>query len=428
MDRFIWNDLTPAQQDIVLSRPAVDDGSAIEASAQSIIENVRQRGDEAVLDYTQKFDGVPLKRLRLYEEEIKQAVYQISKEAKQAIDTAYANIEKFHLSQGFKEFDVEVQDGIKCQRKSIPLNVVGLYIPGGTAPLVSTTLMCSVPAKIAGVKETVLCTPCDREGNINPHILYAASLCGITQIFKIGGAQAIAAMAFGTDSVTKVDKIYGPGNAYVTHAKRLVGQDPIGAAYDLPAGPSEVLVIADETTNPKFAAADLLSQAEHDMLSQVVLLTPSKKQADKIVKEVERQIKKLPREEIARSAISNSRVIITDDLTQAIQISNKYAPEHLILSFDTAEDYVDQITCAGSVFVGHYACESAGDYCSGSNHVLPTYGYARQYSGLSVEAFQKTITFQRISQKGLNGIADTIETLARLEGLEAHARAVSIRR
>jgi histidinol dehydrogenase len=423
-----WAALSEQEKKDALSRPSVSTGEGVTAAVRDIIATVRENGDAALFAYTEKFDGIALEALAVSSQEIEQAASSISAEAKAAIDQAYTNIRRFHEQQGFKTFTVEVMDGISCRREVRPYEAVGLYVPGGSAPLISTTLMIGIPSQIAGCKTRVMCTPCDKKGNINPHILYAATICGIDTIFKTGGAQAIAAMAYGAGSVPKVDKIFGPGNAYVTAAKSLVAANSEGAALDMPAGPSEVLVVADETTNPVFAAADLLSQAEHDAMSQVILLATNKKAAKDIYLEVEKQVTDLPRKDIAEKAIENSRIIIVSDIKQAIDVSNAYAPEHLVLCIDDAEQYCRDIQNAGSVFVGPYSCESAGDYASGTNHVLPTYGYARNYSGLSLEAFQKTVTFQSLSEKGLEGLGDTIEKLADLEGLEAHRRAVSCRR
>ena len=317
--------------------------------------------------------------------------------------------------------------GVQCRRITRPLENIGLYVPGGTAPLVSTTLMLGIPAQIAGCPNITLCTPCDKNGEVNPYILYAAKLCGIENIFKIGGAQAIAAMAYGTETIPKCDKIFGPGNAYVTEAKIQVSCDINGTAIDMPAGPSEVCVIANETSNPAFVAADLLSQAEHDINSQVLLITPSHNLSDQIQNEINNQLKTLPRRNIAKAALENSLAVIVDNMDEAITAANKYAPEHLILCFEDADKYLDDVQNAGSVFLGQCTPKAVGDYASGTNHVLPTYGYARSYSGLSVEAFQKTMTVQTITETGLSNIGNTVETLAILEGLDAHARTISIR-
>ena len=428
MKIFNWNELNKDEQLQVLSRPSVSiDGDVID-TVTSIIEDVRKQGDDALLKYTKKFDGVDLDELRVPLSKIENAHADISATAKMAIDKAYTNIKAFHAYQGYQPYQTEIDNGVLCSRRVVPVQAVGLYIPGGTAPLVSTTLMCGVPAQIAACPKIVMSTPADKDGNVDPNVLYAANLCGIDTVFKVGGAQAIAAMAYGTNSVDKVDKIFGPGNAYVTMAKTLVSKDPMGAALDMPAGPSEVLVIADDTSDVRYVAADLLSQAEHDTMSQVILIATSNDVAKGVMQEVWDQMKSLSRKDIAESAIENSRAIVVADLDQAMDVSNRYAPEHLILSFTSALRYTDKVSAAGSIFVGKYACESAGDYCSGTNHVLPTFGYATQYSGLSVEAFQKTMTMQSISREGLERIADTIETLAELEGLDAHARAVSIRR
>ena len=423
MKQVVWNDLDQMEQAACLRRPVFAQDESIAEQVRVIREDVRQNGDAAVKKYAQKFDQVDLQDLAALP-----VNEELDSDICQAIDRAYQNIRTFHEQQGFHEYKVETMSGVNCQRIVRPIENIGLYVPGGTAPLVSTTLMLGVPAQIAGCAQIVLCTPSDKEGNINPYILYAAGLCGIENIFRIGGVQAIAAMAYGTESVPKVDKVLGPGNAYVTQAKMQVAQDQQGAAVDMPAGPSEVCVIADETTNPTFAAADLLSQAEHDVLSQVLLITLSEEKQVKIAEEVQKQLELLPRRDIAAAALENSRSVIANDLDQAIKISNAYAPEHLILCFEGADQYLDQINHAGSIFLGPWTAEAAGDYASGTNHALPTYGYARCYSGLSVEAFQKTMTVQNITQEGLAVLGSTIETLATLEGLDAHARAISVRR
>ncbi len=422
MEQVIWDNLDELRRVSCLKRPAFSSDSSVQENVSEIISDVRQNGDPAVKNYVQKFDQVKLDELK-----VSQTTDTLNPEICQAINRAYQNIRRFHQQQGFNTYEVEITSGVSCKRIMRPIKNIGLYVPGGSAPLVSTTLMLGVPAQIAGCEQVVMCTPCDQEGNINPYIIYAANLCGIDQIFKIGGAQAIAAIAYGTQTIPKADKIFGPGNIYVTEAKMQVSYDPQGAAIDMPAGPSEVCVIVDDTTNPAFAAADLLSQAEHDALSQVLLISTSQKKNAAIVQEVQNQLKSLPRRDITAAALENSISIVAQDMSQAIEIANLYAPEHLILCFEEAEQYLEKIINAGSIFLGQWTPEAAGDYASGTNHVLPTYGYARCYSGLGVEAFQKTITVQNITQDGLKNIGPTIKTLAMLEGLDAHARAISIR-
>ncbi|MEM9469511.1 MAG: histidinol dehydrogenase [Pseudomonadota bacterium] len=424
MKKLVWNNLDSAQKASALMRPKLGYSEAIPEIVKDILTDVRKNGDTVVKNYTQKFDSVSLENFEVSQNDKRELDSSIC----QAIETAYNNIKNFHAKQGYQKFTIETMDGISCSREVRTIERVGLYIPGGTAPLVSSTLMLGIPAQMAGCKSIIMCTPCDKNGEINPYIIFAARLCGVQRIFSIGGAQAIAAMAYGTESVPKVDKICGPGNAYVTEAKQQIARDPFGASIDMPAGPSEVCVIEDKTTNPSFAAADLLSQAEHDVMSQVLLISTDEEILNATLQEVDRQLANLPRRDIAAQAIKNSVAVISASMDEAIEISNDYAPEHLILCFDAAQDYVTAVQNAGSVFVGPWTPESAGDYASGTNHVLPTYGYARTYSGLNVEAFQKTITVQNISQQGLQNIGDCVETLANLEGLDAHARAISIRR
>ncbi len=436
MKTVIWNDIDTEEQNAILQRPVYDaSNDKLSTNVGDIISQVRNGGDDALLDLAKKFDGFAPDSLAVTAQDIDKAEKMLSDELKQAIQIAHKNITAFHTKQGFQPYSVETGTGIECKRIVRPLQTTGFYIPAGSAPLFSTVLMISIPAQIAGCPNRILCSPARKNkntdteqiGDIDPAILYAAKLCGITRIFRIGGAQAIAAMAYGTQTVPKVDKIFGPGNQYVTEAKKQVSSDPAGALLDMPAGPSEVCVIADETTDPVFAASDLLSQAEHDTQSQVVLITPSKNKAAQIMQAIDEQLQTLPRREIAKSAIKNSRIIIANDIPQAIKISNQYAPEHLILCFEDAEQYLNNITNAGSIFVGPWTPESAGDYASGTNHVLPTYGYARGISGLSVEAFQKTMSVQNISQQGLVQLGPSIIEMANAEGLDAHARAVSLR-
>jgi len=424
---FKWNELSVDNQIHVLKRPETQNDGAVQKIVQAVIDDVRENGDVAIRQYTKKFDGCDLENNKVTADEMQSAIAIISDDNKKAIDVAYANIKAFHVHQGYQNYDVETTKGVECARRVVAIENVGLYVPGGTAPLVSTAMMNGVPSQIAGCKNRILCTPCDKNGQIDAHLIYAASLCGITEIYKIGGAQAIAAMAYGTQTVPRVNKIFRPGNAYVTEAKKLVSLEVNGAALDMPAGPSEVCVVATQDSNPSYVASDLLSQAEHDVMSQVLLISTDAVMTQKVIKEIEIQLEKLPRKEIAAQAIENSIAITVDDLESAMQVSNQYAPEHLILAFDADEAYLQTIHNAGSVFIGRLTPESAGDYCSGTNHVLPTNGYARNYSGLNVEAFQKTITMQKLNEEGLKSLADTIQNLANLEGLGAHANAVAIR-
>lgn len=397
----------------------------LEPGIQQTIKLVQEQGDAALLQLAEKFDGVKLESLLVTEQEIAAAEAQVPQELKEAILQAYSNIQLFHTQQAEPVKQVETMAGVTCWRKSVAIERVGLYIPGGTAPLFSTLLMLGVPARIAGCKELVLCTPPSKSGDIHPAILYTASLLGVTRIVKSGGAQAIAAMAFGTESVPAVYKIFGPGNQYVTVAKQLISK--AGVAIDLPAGPSEVLVMADESANPAFVAADLLSQAEHGADSQVVLLANSDKVLQAVEQELETQLEVLPRKAFAAQALENSVGIVLNSVAEMMAFSNLYAPEHLILSVNNFEEVIHEITNAGSVFLGNYSPESAGDYASGTNHTLPTNGYARAYSGVSLDSFVKKITFQYITPEGLQNIGNTIETMAAAEGLEAHKNAVSIR-
>ena len=394
---------------------------------ENILLEVKKRGDEAVREFTAKFDKVYLSSLVVTEKEIEQSSKRISQDIQSAFQKAARNIEKFHKSHVFKRKKVQTMTGVNCFVEARPIEKVGLYVPGGTAPLPSTLLMLAIPAKLAGCQDIVLVTPPMKDGSVADIILFAAKLCGITKIFKIGGAQAIAALAFGTESVPKVYKIFGPGNQYVTAAKMLVSIDPEGAAIDMPAGPTEVLVIADEKARADFVASDLLSQAEHGIDSQVILVTISIKKADEVLEEVKRQLQTLPRREIAQKSLDNSFVIVVDSIEEAIFYSNQYAPEHLILNVVNAEKYIQAITNAGSVFLGAYSCESAGDYASGTNHSLPTYGYARVFGGVAVSSFQKTITFQKITKQGAKNLGPIVTTMASQESLEGHKRAMKLR-
>lgn len=405
-------------------RPVIDQEQLSEA-VSSIINDVKLNGDKALIKYASLFDGVELESLAVNENELAQANKLVSQDLKDAVQLAYYNIYKFHTAQQLQEKVVETTIGVKCWRKSVAIEKVGLYIPGGSAPLFSTILMLGIPAKIAGCKEIVLCTPPNKHEDINPAILYTARLVGITKIFKAGGAQAIAAMANGTETIPQVYKIFGPGNQYVTKAKELLQQT--GVAIDMPAGPSEVLIIADKTCNPSFVSADLLSQAEHGADSQVILLSDNLTIIKQCLAEVEKQISELPRKEIALKALANSKAIVLNSINECIDFSNQYAPEHLIIASEQANKYADDISNAGSVFLGNYSCESAGDYASGTNHTLPTNGYAKSYSGVSLDSFVKKITYQELSIEGISNIGKAIEIMAEAEELMAHKNAVSIR-
>jgi histidinol dehydrogenase len=408
----------------LLLRPALDN-SSLEASVTNILKEVRQNDDDAVRRFASMFDKVTISQFKVSDDEITDACDTVSGELKTAIQQAKQNIEVFHRAQMVAEQVVETMPGVKCWRKSLPIEKVGLYIPGGSAPLFSTILMLGIPAKIAGCKEIVLCSPPNKEGKLHPAILYTARLVGITQIFKAGGAQAIGAMAYGTASIPRVYKIFGPGNQYVTCAKQLVQKD--GVAIDMPAGPSEVAVLADETANPAFVAADLLSQAEHGNDSQAILVTTSEAVASETKVEIERQLAVLPRKDIAIIAVQNSKIFLVKTIREGIELINEYAPEHLIISCADDEKIAEKIVNAGSVFLGNYSPESVGDYASGTNHTLPTNGYAKAYSGVSVDSFVKKVTFQKLSKEGLQGIRTSVELMAQAEGLEAHRNAVSIR-
>jgi histidinol dehydrogenase len=407
-----------------LARP-VQKSKQINKIVKPILRKVQRSGDKALLKFAMEYDHVKLENLYVTDQEIMDATQAVSQSLKDAIQVAQKNIERFHAAQATPELIEEVMPGVVCRRKSVPIQHVGLYIPGGTAPLFSTVLMLGIPAKLAGCTEIVLCTPPNREGKIHPAILYTAQLIGIRKILKIGGAQAIAALTFGTESVPQVDKIFGPGNQYVTAAKQLATK--YGVAIDMPAGPSEVLVYADETAIPAFVASDLLSQAEHGVDSQVVLVTPSEKFAKKVIKEINEQVEELPRKDIAKKALENSQIVVMKDQNQAIALINQYAPEHLIIALENEDEVVEKIYNAGSVFIGNFTPESAGDYASGTNHTLPTYGYARNYSGVSLDSFQKKMTYQKISPEGLQNIGPSVEIMAENELLQAHKNAVTIR-
>lgn len=410
---------------ILLQRPYVDNRSVLE-SVQQILNAVKQHGDEAIISFTKKFDGAELKSFQVSEQEISEAQNKLSMELKKAICQAQINIEKFHRSQLPEIKIIETMPGVQCWRKNAGIEKVGLYIPGGTAPLFSTVLMLAIPAKLAGCKEIILCTPCDKNGQVHPAVLFSAQLVGVNKIYKIGGAQAIAAMAYGTETINAVYKIFGPGNQYVTVAKQLVQMQ--GVAIDMPAGPSEVCVMADETADPSFVAADLLSQAEHGVDSQVLLVSNKEEIVRNVEEEIKKQLKKLSRKNIAEKALGNSRAIVISNLDQAIELVNEYASEHLIISCKNADTVAEKITNAGSVFIGNYSPESVGDYASGTNHTLPTNGFAKVYSGISVDSFVKKITYQKLSKEGLHKIAGTVVAMAEAEGLDAHANAVRVRR
>lgn len=412
----IWKD--------ILKRPAIDTTS-LEATVQSVLSDIKANGQSAVNKYTLQFDKVNLGNTLASDDEFVLAEKQISNDLKQAIQLAKKNIETFHSAQKENAQVIETMPGVKCWRKSIAIQKVGLYIPGGTAPLFSTILMLGVPAKLAGCSEIILCTPPDVNGNINPAILYAAKLIGISKVYKVGGVQAIGAMAYGTEIIPQVYKIFGPGNQYVTCAKQLINKQ--GVAIDMPAGPSEVAVLVDDTCVPEFVAADLLSQAEHGSDSQVILVSTNESVIQAIQTELEKQLAVLPRKDLASKALENSKAILLKTNTEAINLLNEYAPEHLIIACSNDEQLAEQVVNAGSVFLGNYSCESAGDYASGTNHTLPTNGYAKAYSGVSLDSFVKKITYQKLSKEGINNIGSAIELMAEAEGLQAHKNAVTVR-
>lgn len=415
---------TSGEWNKLIKRPALD-VSSLFGTVQKVLDEVRTQGDEAVKKYGEQFDKVKISDLLVSETEINEAETLVDAELKEAILIAKNNIEKFHEAQKFNGNRIETTTGVTCWQKAVAIEKVGLYIPGGSAPLFSTVLMLAIPAKIAGCKEIVLCSPPNKEGKLHPAILYAAKIAGVSIIAKVGGIQAIAAMAYGTESVPKVYKIFGPGNQYVTAAKQLVSLKEV--AIDMPAGPSEVEVIADKNANPEFIAADFLSQAEHGPDSQAILVTTSEEIVEPVVKAVQEQLEKLPRKEITEKALLHSRIIVLKDDTEVIRFTNQYAPEHLIIQTNNYDFIADQITNAGSVFMGAYTPESAGDYASGTNHTLPTNGYARSYSGVNLDSFIKKITFQEITKEGIRNLGNTIEVMAAGEQLDAHRNAVTIR-
>ena len=425
--RAQWTALDTAAQRSFLRRPAVEDDAAIRAAVLEIVADVKNRGDDALRALTTRLDGVELDDLRVSRQEMDAASAALPPQAIEAIDLAISNVRRFHEAQVPADIAVETMPGVRCERVSRAIDAVGLYVPAGTAPLPSAAVMLAVPAAIAGCGTRILCTPPRPDGRADPAVVVASARAGVTDIFKIGGAQAIAAMAYGTTSVPPVDKIFGPSNAWVTCAKSVVSADPDGAAIDMPAGPSEVLVIADEDASAEFVASDLLSQAEHGVDSQVVLVTTSERLADDVEEQLERQLRVLSRADIARGSLQHARAVIVDDLAMAVAVSNRYAPEHLILQCRDARALVPAIDNAGSVFVGQWTPESVGDYCSGTNHVLPTYGYARSYSGLGLDQFMRGMTVQELTRDGLAGLSEAVVTLAGLEGLDAHASAVTRR-
>lgn len=416
----------PAKEewDELVKRPHLD-VSELNATVEGVLNDVKNHGDSAVIRYEEKFDHAHLDSLSVSDAEMEEAESLVSLELKHALELAHHNISSFHQSQQFHGEKVETVSGVTCWQKSVAIEKVGLYIPGGTAPLFSTVLMLATPAKIAGCKEIVLCTPPNREGKVNPAILMAAKIAGVSKIFKIGGVQAIGAMAYGTESVPKVYKIFGPGNQYVMAAKQHVSLHDV--AIDMPAGPSEVCVIADETSNPVFVAADLLSQAEHGVDSQVFLISTSEEMIEKVKEEVEKQLEQLPRKEMAAKSLDNSKLVLVKDYDEAIELSNTYAPEHLIIATRNYDELAEKVVNAGSVFLGQYACESAGDYASGTNHTLPTHGYALAYNGVNLDSYNRKITFQHLTDEGIRSIGNAVVVMAENEQLEAHANAMRVR-
>ena len=424
---FDWNSLTERERRVALARPSLESRADIAATALDVINTVRADGDKALRAYTERFDGVKLESLAVAPEEFAAARKELTAVQIAAMERAIDNVRRFHEAQVPKPFAMDTMPGVRCERIIRPIQAVGLYVPAGSAPLPSAVIMLAVPAHIAGCPRRVLCTPPNRQGYANAAVLVAAELCGIDTVFKVGGAQAIAALAYGSGSVPKVDKIFGPGNAWVTAAKQLVSNDPAGAACDMPAGPSEVLVIADDTARADFVAADLLAQAEHDGQAQAILVTPSRKLAEATAAAVQTQLRGLSRRAILDKSLASSRCIVVSDLDTAMRVANEYAAEHLILEVSEPRRWLPQIYNAGSIFLGAWSPEPMGDYCSGTNHVLPTYGYARTYSGLSVLDFVKGVTVQELSPAGLRALGPTAVTLAELEGLDAHANAVTLR-
>jgi len=424
---YDWMQLDDARRRELLQRPAQRDQEETMAGARAIVERVRREGDKALRALTEEHDRVRLEALQVTDQEFREASTALSPNEKRAIERAIETVGRFHEAQVVPPLRVETAPGVVCERRSVPLQAVGMYVPAGTAPLPSSALMIAVPARIAGCPVRVLCSPPRRDGRADPAVLYTAQVCGVTHVFKAGGAQAVAAMAYGTDTVPKVHKIFGPGNAWVTAAKLLVAMDPDGAAYDMPAGPSEVLVVADHKAHPEFVAADLLAQAEHSVDAQVLLVTTSRELAHAVSREVERQLAHLSRTGIIREALDGSRIITVDTLETAMDVSNAYAPEHLIIETENPRALLPRVLHAGSVFLGAWTPESMGDYCSGTNHVLPTYGYARAFAGLSLADFTRQMTVQELTPEGIAGLGPVAQTLAMLEGLDAHANAVTVR-
>jgi len=422
-----WAALSVDERRAALRRPANNDATALYQRVQVIIDNVRSNGDAALLAYTRQFDGAVMDSLAVTEAEFAAAERSLQPVQLAALDRAIGNVQRFHEAQLTDAIRLEVSPGVICERQFRPIDAVGLYVPAGVAPLPSAAIMLAVPARIAGCRTRIICTPPRQDGTADPAVLTVAKRCGVDLVFKVGGAQAIAAMAYGTQSVPKVDKVFGPGSAWVTAAKLLVSNDPEGAALDLPAGPSEVLVIADASARPEFVAADLLAQAEHSVDAQVVLVTTSPDLARATLAQLEQQMQRLGRESTLRESIGHSRIILVDSLDAAFEVSNAYAPEHLIVQIENPRAYLPQVRNAGSVFLGAWTPETMGDYCSGTNHVLPTYGFARAYSGLSMTDFLRRMTIQELSADGLRDLGPTAVTLAQLEGLDAHANAVQVR-
>ncbi|KFJ42447.1 histidinol dehydrogenase [Francisella philomiragia] len=424
---YNWQELSLVKQTELLSRPVSANKASLVLGVKDILSKVKQKGDKALFEFTSKFDGVDLDNIEVSTDEIKNAYSLVSEDDINLVKSSIARISNYHEVMKPKTTVCDTNDGVVCKKIYKPIEKVGLYVPGGSAPLVSTLIMLAAPAQIAGCKEIYVTTPCDKEGNIHPLILIAADICKVSKIYKLGGAQAIAALAYGTETVTKVNKIYGPGNSWVTEAKQQVSNDSQGAAIDLPAGPSEVLVVADESADPRFVAADLLAQAEHGTDSQALLITTSQVLANKVRDEVSKQTSTAQRKAIIEKALENSSIIVVDTLSQAINIANEYASEHLILNIETADNYIDSIENAGAVFVGPWAAEALGDYITGSNHVLPTYGYAKAYSGLATIDFMKAISIQNVSKQGIKNIGQIAMRLADIEGLKAHENAIAIR-
>ncbi len=427
MKLLTWSTLDEPARQAALARPAVARNTELNNQVAEIIRQVRATGDTALSELTQRFDQIQLDTLRVDDNEFALAEQQVSKEARTAMNTAIRNVETFHSAQLTDPVRVETAPGVICERINRPISAVGLYVPAGSAPLPSTAIMLAVPAKLARCPIRIICTPPRPDGRADPTVVIAARLCGIENIFKVGGAQAIAAMAYGTETIPKVDKVYGPGNTWVTAAKTAVATDPAGAALDMPAGPSEVMVIADDSANPRFVALDLLSQAEHGPDSQAILVCTGAAFAQAVEAEIAAALPMLPRRNIIEQALRHSTCFVVDHVSESINVANCYAAEHLIIQVKNARQYTDLIMNAGSICIGPWTPESVGDYCSGPKHVLPTYGYARNYSGLSVRDFQKQLTLQELSRAGLEGLAPTVLTLAGLEGLDAHARAVAVR-